>query len=185
MVRPGVALMLMLLLTSACIVEAPTGEPPPRERARATTSVARTTTVRVGANLGDQIELVSFSITPGELIPGEVAQAQLLLRALKEPDRDWQVFVHVEDAAGKGGRLNLDHPPAGGRHPATQWKKGDNVRDEFTVPVPAELGSDALSFYVGLWDPKTDARLQVKNRDAVHHDGKDRVLAAKVPVAGK
>ena len=179
------AAVLSLLVMSGCIVEAPTGEPAPKERPRATSSTAKTTTVRSGANLGDQVELVAFSITPGELIPGEIAQAQLLLKALQVPDRDWQIFVHVEDGEGRSGRMNLDHSPAGGRHPSTQWKKGDMVRDEFTVPLPADLDASSLNFWVGLWDPKTDQRLTLKNKDAVRHDGKDRIMVANVPVAQK
>lgn len=180
-----VASLILLLGTSGCIVDAPTGEAAPKERRRASTSTARTTTIKVGANLGDQLELVSFTVTPGELVPGEIAHAQLLFRATKVPDRDWQIFVHVEDGDGRAGRMNLDHPPASGRHPTSQWKKGDLVRDEFSVPLPADLDSSSLKFYVGLWDPKTDKRLPLKNTDAVKHDGNDRVLAALVPVAQK
>ena len=183
MLRVGAA--LSLLLASGCIVEAPTGEPAPKERPRATSSAAKTTTVRSGANLGDQIELVAFSVTPGELVPGEIAQASLLLKALKVPDRDWQIFVHVEDGEGRAGRMNLDHAPAGGRLPTSQWKKGDAVRDEFALPLPADLDAQSLNVWVGLWDPKTDQRLPLKKKEAVRNDGKDRILVANVPVAQK
>jgi hypothetical protein len=37
---------------------------------------------------------------------------------------------------------------------------------------------------IGLWDPKTDARMKLKNTDAVRHDNNNRILLAQVPVSG-
>ncbi|QDF06704.1 hypothetical protein [Myxococcus xanthus] len=37
--------------------------------------------------------------------------------------------------------------------------------------------------WLGLWAPKTDARLPLTHRDAVRNDGRDRILIAQVPEA--
>ena len=57
----------------------------------------------------------------------------LVFRVIKPTTDDWQVFVHVEDAEGRGERLNADHPL---RVPTSTWKAGELVQDEFALTLP-------------------------------------------------
>jgi hypothetical protein len=41
-----------------------------------------------------------------------------------------------------------------------------------------------VNVFVGLWLPTTNARMKVRNPDAVRTDGNDRVLLVQLPVAG-
>jgi hypothetical protein len=101
---------------------------------------------------------------------------------LKPLEEDYLVFVHVEDAEGRMERLNVDHKPAGGLYPTTQWKVGETVKDEFAFQLPSGASPRQLNIWLGLWDPRTDARLQLKNPDAVRNDGRSRILLVQVPV---
>jgi hypothetical protein len=80
-------------------------------------------------------------------------------------------------------RMNLDHKPAGGLYATTQWKTGETVKDEFSLAVPSGASPRAINLWMGLWDPRTDARLPLKNPEAVRNDGRDRIMLAQVPVA--
>jgi hypothetical protein len=93
------------------------------------------------------------------------------------------VFVHIEDPEGRMERLNADHKPANGLYPTTQWKVGETVKDEFNIALPAGASARAINLWVGFWQPQTDARLQLKNTEAVRNDGRNRILLVQVPVA--
>lgn len=176
------AALLTALLLSGCIVEAPSSEDGKPDAAR-TVRPAGPVTVKTGAVLGNQVELVGATFNPGQLVPGQPLRVTLYFRALDTLSTDYAVFVHVEDADGRLPRTNFDHPPAGGKYPTSQWKKGDLVRDEFTIYLAPEAQARAVNLLVGLWDPKTEKRLPLENPQKVRNDGQSRVLVAQVPVA--
>jgi hypothetical protein len=39
-----------------------------------------------------------------------------------------------------------------------------------------------LNILMGLWDPKTDARLPLVNKDTIPNDGNNRIMAARFQV---
>jgi hypothetical protein len=39
-----------------------------------------------------------------------------------------------------------------------------------------------LQLVMGFWDPKSDQRMPIKNKDQVPNDGRDRLFVAKFPV---
>jgi hypothetical protein len=174
----GVALLL-----SGCIVEAPAEYVPPPPRGGEPASVAAPIQARSGARLGDKLEIVSVQVTPGSVAPGRPARVTIVFRVLEELNADLRVFIHAEDPANKAPRLIFDHAPAQGRHPTTQWKKGETVRDEFQINLPSRTQARALNLWGGLWDPQTDVRLTLSNPNEVRHDGRHRVLLVQVPVA--
>ena len=58
------------------------------------------------------------------------------------------------------------------------------MQDVFDIPVPPGMPVRGLSLVMGLWDPKSDQRLAIKNKDQVPNDGRDRLFVAKFPVVG-
>ncbi|HEX8821645.1 MAG TPA: hypothetical protein VF794_17100 [Archangium sp.] len=182
MCRPTLlSLLASASLLCACIVEAPGGSSP-NERRQAVVAQVPTLQVRNGANFEDKVELVGATVQPGRIAPGELARVTAYFKVLKPLEEDYMVFVHIEDAEGRMERLNADHKPAGGLYPTTQWKVGETVKDEFNIGLPAGAPARALNLWVGFWDPKTDARLQLKNPEVVRNDGRSRILLVQVPV---
>jgi hypothetical protein len=176
--KVGVALILF----SACIVDAPGGDKSP-ERARATVPQVPPLSSTLGANLDGKVELAAASIQPGRIAPGEQGKVTLYFKALEELEKEYVVFIHVEDSDGRGFRLNLDHRPAAGTYPTTQWRKGETIKDEFSLQVPTNVSVRRLNLWAGLWEPQSDVRLRLRNPDAVRNDGNNRVLVAQVPVS--
>ncbi|WP_338864234.1 hypothetical protein [Myxococcus stipitatus] len=177
-----VVLPSVLLLGSACIVEAPGGTSPEQRRAATVTQIPPLS-VRNGANLGRKVELVAATVQPGRLTPGERATVTVYFKVLDTLEEDYLIFVHVEDVGGRMERMNVDHKPANGLLPTSQWKPGETVKDEFSIYVPANESPKALNIWLGLWDPRTDSRLALTNPDQVRNDGRNRILLAQVPVA--
>jgi hypothetical protein len=171
----------VLLLLSGCIVPAPTSEKAP-ERQKAAAAPAAPIEVRNGANFEDKVELVGATLSPGRVAPGEALRVTAFFRVIDEIPADYMIFVHVEDVDGRVDRLNADHAPVQGTYPTTKWKKGETVKDEFTIYVPPNMAVRGLNLLIGFWDPKTDARMKLKNTDQVRHDNNNRILLAQVPV---
>lgn len=172
-------LFAALLLLSACIVEAPTKEgtqssaPKPPQ--------APPAEVKSGANFGDVIELASVILNPSRGVVGEPVRVLANFKVLGKIDRDYMIFVHVEDVEGRVDRLNVDHAPRA--KPTSAWQPGEVVQDVFDIPIPPQMPVRGLSLVLGFWDPKSDTRLPIKNPEQVPNDGRDRLFVAKFPVA--
>jgi len=180
--RRTFALVSLLTVLPACIVEAPTSEKSgAASQAQAPRGQVKAVPVKNGAVLGDLAELVGATFAPPSVTPGDATRVVLVFRAIKPSSEDWQVFVHVEDAEGRGERINADHAL---RTPTSAWKPGEVIQDEFAVMLPAGWRSRAVNVFVGLWAPTTNARMKVRNPEAVRTDGNDRVLLVQLPVAG-
>lgn len=171
-------LIAALFLSTACIVEAPTKEgtkgtapalppAPPQE-------------FKSGANFGDAIELSSVVLSPSRGEPGQPVRVLANFKVLAKIDRDYMIFVHVEDVDGRVDRLNVDHAPRS--KPTSLWVPGEIVQDVFDIPIPPGMPVRGLSLVLGFWDPKTDQRLPIINKEQVPNDGRDRLFVAKFPV---
>jgi hypothetical protein len=151
-------LVLPVALLCACIVEAPGGATE-AERRQATVPQVPPLALRSGANLGGKVEIAGATIQPGRVVPGEPARVTLFFKVLQPIQEDYLIFVHVEDPEGRMERMNLDHKPAQGLYPTTQWKAGETVKDEFSLYLPPGVSARAINLWMGLWEPRTDARL--------------------------
>ncbi len=170
----------LALSVTACIVEAPTesksvsaprlaAAPPPLQ-------------VKNGANMDDKVEVVGATVAPGAFLPGESVKVSVFFKVNAAVEKDYMIFVHVEDVDGRMERLNVDHYPGGGMYRTTQWKVGETVKDDFQVYVPPGSGARGINIYMGMWHPETDSRMKIMNPEAVRNDGSNRMLLAQVPV---
>ncbi|HET9449248.1 MAG TPA: hypothetical protein VFO83_00100 [Aggregicoccus sp.] len=166
-----------------CIVEAPGGASPAARR-QATVAQVPPLTVKSGANFEGKVEVVGASFQPGRVVPGEPVRVTLFFKVLAPIAEDYLVFVHVEDAAGRSERLNLDHRPASGLYPTSAWRVGETVKDEFSFTLPTGRAvPSAVNLLFGFWQAQADKRLRLSNPTVVRNDGNDRVLLAQLPVA--
>jgi hypothetical protein len=172
-------LLPLVLLHLGCIVEAPGGDKPsPGTSAASARPGTRPAGVKSGANFDGKVELLAAAFNPPVLTPGDVSEVKLYFRVLQPLPDDWQIFVHAEDPEGKVSRTNFDHVP---KRPTSTWRAGDTIEDTFNVGVPAGTAQRSVDLWVGFWLPRTDARLPVKNPEAVRTES-DRVLLARLLV---
>jgi hypothetical protein len=177
-VRAFVVTVSVASLLPACIIQAPTTEGTQASAPKG--PPAPPAEVRNGANFEDLVELTSAIINPSRVVTGESFRVSLNFKVLGKIEQDYMIFVHVEDAEGRVDRLNVDHAPR--LKPTSTWQPGEMVRDDFEVPVPPGMPVRGLNLVMGLWDPKTDKRMSLKNKDAVKNDGRDRIFVATIPV---
>ncbi len=173
-------LIAVCVSLTACIVPAPTSEGTQGVKARPPAGPPQE--FKSGANFGDNVELVSTIVAPGSAFVGDTVRVGLNFKVLKQMDVDYMIFVHVEDVDGRVDRLNVDHAPMRGARPTSKWNAGEMVRDEFEIPIPPQMNVRGLNILMGFWDPKTDARLPLVNKDVIPNDGNNRIMAARFQV---
>ncbi len=180
MKRVAALCVTALALTAACIVEAPTSE-----GTKATAPKlppAPPAELRSGAIFGDSLELQSVIINPSRGVTGESVHVGARFHVTKQLPADYMIFVHVEDADGRVDRINVDHAPMRGARNTSSWRPGEDLVDEFDIPIPPNMPVRGLTLILGFWDPKTDARLPISNANAVRTDGNNRLLVGTFPV---
>ncbi|MCS6802681.1 MAG: hypothetical protein RMM58_00885 [Chloroflexota bacterium] len=112
--------------------------------------------VALGLSFGEAIELDGYSFAD------EGDTLVLFWRARREVGRDYTVFVHLLDEAG---RLiaQRDAPPQGGGYPTSLWSAGERVTDRIVLPE----AEGVRTILIGLYDLATGARLPTPRGDAL------------------
>ncbi|MBX5481368.1 MAG: hypothetical protein IRZ16_05915 [Myxococcaceae bacterium] len=181
----NVMIALCVAASMGCLVEAPESSPQTSQKISGGRNLVTGTPplqLRSGAIFDDRVEVLGAKLDPGRAQPGDTVTITAYYKVLDAIPRDYLVFVHVEDVDGRLERVNVDHAPAGGQYPTSQWKKGETVQDTFTVSVPPGQNLRGLNVWMGFWYPPDDTRMQLKNPDKVRNDGRNRILLATLPV---
>ncbi len=95
------------------------------------------------------MNLVGYRLNGG---PGAGQKLDLSLywKALHPVDTAYTVFVHLQDAGGVM-RAQSDRPPWNGMFPTDRWPVGEIVRDDYLIPLPADLPHGAYQLRIGLY----------------------------------
>jgi hypothetical protein len=110
------------------------------------------------SQLGDQIALIGYD-APSGAGPGETVQVTLYWQALRTPETNYQVFVHLVDASGRLVVQSDALNPGG--FPTENWPTEKYVRDEHTLALPPDLAPGQYRILVGLWLAVEGTRLAV------------------------
>ena len=106
------------------------------------------------ATFGESIALAGHSVEKGD----GLLRVTLWWKCLASPQRRYTVFLHLYDADGKLV-AQKDSQPASDHLPTVFWHRGDVVRDQRAIELPADLSPGRYTIAVGLYDPQTMARL--------------------------
>jgi hypothetical protein len=123
------------------------------------------TAKRLEADFGGQVKLLSFDIRPkgGKIIaPYGRLRVTLYWQSLAEVGKDYTVFVHLVDQAG---RIYSQHDgqPAAGLYPTSKWKAGEIIEDVHLIGAPADIPAGRYSLNVGMYLLSTMERLQISS----------------------
>ncbi len=109
--------------------------------------------------VGDEIALLGYDWNPAD--PGRMAELTLYWKALAPVPTNYQVFVHLRDAAGavvaQSDKLNP------GDYPTERWPLDKYVRDQHRFALPADLAPGEYRLTVGLWLMAEGQRLAVRD----------------------
>jgi hypothetical protein len=121
------------------------------------------------AQVGNAIKLIGYDISAKALGPGDALRLTLYWQSLKGLDVSYTVFVHVIDSRG---RLAAQHDgqPGLGLLPTTSWVKGEIIRDQHVIPLPGEMAPGEYLVVVGMYDPASGQRLEIKTASGLAPD---------------
>lgn len=108
--------------------------------------------------LGGVVELEGYRVATATVRPGEEVEVHLYWRALERMDRDYTVFVHLYDRAGRLWGAG-DSQPLSGQVPTSTWVAGESVDDVHWVRLDPQAPPGEYTLAVGLYDLKTMQRL--------------------------
>jgi len=106
------------------------------------------------ANFGEIVALADHSVEKDD----GLLRVTLWWKCLEPPERRYTVFLHLYDASGKLV-AQKDSQPASDHLPTVFWHRGDIVRDQRAIELPAGLSPGRYTVAVGLYDPQTMVRL--------------------------
>lgn len=118
---------------------------------------------RVGARLGEQIELAGYSLAEESLAPGQMVRLTLFWQATGSPSEPYTVFAHLLDADGHL-IAQQDGEPVGGSRPTTSWTAGETIRDRLGILIPPDTPPGEYRLAVGMYRPDTGQRLVTSGR---------------------
>jgi hypothetical protein len=129
-----------------------------------------------GVTFGDgEILLHGCGLTDARIAPGGETYLECYYEALRRPERDEWLFVHVE---GPQARWTADHLPLMGLLPMSDWQPGTIVRD-VEILNPA-LDTPAGSYHVLVGIFLGGERKQAAPPDLT--DGQDRAIGPELVV---
>jgi hypothetical protein len=103
---------------------------------------------------------------PQHVLPGEAALVQLRWDVLQEVTQRLKVSVQLLDAANQVV-AQRDGEPVGGSRPTDTWQAGEQVTDNYALPLPLGTPPGDYRLVVALYDAQTGQRLQHAGGDAV------------------
>jgi|GEM_PF-358088 len=108
---------------------------------------------------GDQIALLGYVPPASHARAGDVLSLTCYWQALVKPARAYTVFIHLLDAEGRV-RAQSDVQPRGGAYPSSLWDAGEIIRDDYTLPLPADLALGVYRIEIGLYEYPSLTRLE-------------------------
>lgn len=128
----------------------------------------------INKEFADKMRLVGFTVEPKEVQPGDTAYVTVRWQTLSEMDRDWSVFVHLNDPVADIPVAQRDMYPGQGLVATRLLAQGDRLTDRYALHIPeAALAPADLTLAVGLYDYKTGERLAAP-------DGSDAAELAQI-----
>lgn len=127
---------------------------------------------------GGRMRLTGYAVEYGDLRPGDSLRVRLAWEVLQSMDRDWSVFVHLNDPVLGRPIAQRDMYPGAGLLATHLLSPGRQIVDEYVLTIPPTAVAPAdLELTVGLYDFVTGERLLLP-------DGRDALELATIPLVG-
>lgn len=146
-------------------------EPLPQGTIDALPRGAEPLAIRFGDGPSDAFELIGLTAPAGPWQGGQAADVTFYWRVQQVPERNFAMFVHLVDDAGRivAGH---DQPPLLAAQPTSEWQPGIIYADFHPIGLPPlPLAPATLTWEVGFYDPDTGERLPAFGPDGVELPG--------------
>jgi hypothetical protein len=132
----------------------------------------------VTADLNAMVVYRGLDATPAVARPGQPLHLTHFWEVMSPPGTGWKVMTRLR---GRGqAEVVADHEAGRGLYPVTRWQRGDVVRDEQEVTLPAAWSAPTVTVVVGLTNGPSRLPIIVGPRVDENH-----VIAATIPVQAR
>jgi hypothetical protein len=109
----------------------------------------------------DQITLVGYDLTDTRLIPGDTITIRPYWRIQRQPETNYQMFIHLYSADDVNLLSQHDTQPASPQRPTLTWDDPSElyIGQDVPISIPVDLESGAYRLAIGLYDLNTFQRL--------------------------
>jgi hypothetical protein len=109
---------------------------------------------------GDRLRLAGYSLEPAAVRPGDTVRVTLVWEVLARMERDWSVFVHLNDPVLAAPVSQRDMYPDQGLRPTRLLRPGEILADDYVLAIPpTTIAPTRLGLTVGLYDYTSGERL--------------------------
>lgn len=128
-------------------------------------------------DLDHQVALIGYELEEFAVRPGETFELTLYWRALRDLETNYSVFTQV---LGDQNRIwaQMDGWPQGGNAPTTTWRKGQVIRDPYTLDVAADAPPGVYALDVGMY--AKGQRLHLLGKDGYVQDTRIRLGVVRI-----
>jgi 4-amino-4-deoxy-L-arabinose transferase-like glycosyltransferase len=107
----------------------------------------------VGVDLGGQMRLLGYDLPQNQVRPGGQLELTLYWEALASMERDWSVFVHLNDPLIQAPVAQRDRYPGQGLLSTRLLEPGQLLQDRVVINVPGTVYAPSQTqLVVGLYD---------------------------------
>jgi hypothetical protein len=123
---------------------------------------------------GDEIALLGYELADADgnpierLEPGQTVRVRLVWEALRHPEADYTIFLHVHDGS-ETLAAQQDTQPDGGRYPTGIWEEGEIVQTDHLLTLPPDSGGP-YTIYAGLYTWPSLERLPTRQNGQAVED---------------
>ena len=141
--------MLVVTVLAPLTWIAPAYRPPPAPTAAEIAAIQHP----VGVDLGGRMRLLGYDLAQREVRPGEQLELTLYWEVLAPMERDWSVFVHLNDPVIHAPVAQRDRYPGQGFLATRSLQPGQTLRDRTVIHVPGTVYEPSQTqLVVGLYD---------------------------------
>jgi hypothetical protein len=125
---------------------------------------------QTNATFGNQLRLLSYTVEPAIAQPGDPIWLHVNWEAVAPIDRDWSVFIHLNDPVLGRPIAQRDMYPGQGLLATRLLQPGQQFSDSYRLQLPQTAVAPAtLDLTIGLYDFNTFERLPLApDQDALH-----------------
>lgn len=129
----------------------------------------------LAADFGDSIHLLGYDLESSAIQSGNALTITLEWHARAPVDADYWIFIHVLN--DRSERIaQIDMPLDTGRWPTRLWRPPRCFSTQHRIPLPPDLPSGTYRLAMGVYDPRTFARLPLRTDGERAEDAGDHAL---------
>lgn len=160
----SLGLALLAGLAPGCIRGTPEGGEPPNAVKRHVSTKAPEPQHKIGAVLGDRIELLGYDLEPAEPGPGDDLRITWHWHVKRALGDNWRLFTHLVDRStgqmAPGGNFdNASVDNLRGVYPPALWQEGQYISDVQRITLPEKIPFARAELRIGIY--QGDERLAV------------------------